>query len=86
MSDKYRYFAIVDNKHGVDDPRAVVREWDVEGHATREEVFTRNLKWKQSDRLLRIRSGRDYEEAERISEEDVHKFIKTMTESVRNRE
>jgi hypothetical protein len=86
VSDKYTYFAIVDRQGGVGDPLAVVREWKIEGGATREEAFTRNLTWEQTDRLYRIRSGRSYDEAEEISEAEVEKFIRVMTGSVQSSE
>lgn len=86
MSKKYRYFAIVDNERGVERPIAVVREWDTEGGFTDEEAFTRNLKWEKSDTLARIRTGRDYEEAELVGEDVVEKFKESMARRLRGSE
>ncbi|MCS7481037.1 hypothetical protein ACFFQW_06420 [Umezawaea endophytica] len=56
MGNGYRYFAIVDAERGVDDPLAVVREWDTEGGFTNEEVFT-SAGWESTNRLARLRAG-----------------------------
>jgi hypothetical protein len=56
MGKGYRYFAIVDAERGVDDPLAVVREWDTEGGFTNEEVLT-SAGWESTNRLERLRTS-----------------------------
>lgn len=44
----YRYYAIVADGHPVDDPLAMVRQWD-EGGEVKEEQLSEDLKWEPAD-------------------------------------
>jgi len=56
VNSEYRYFAIVDAEHGVDNPLFVVREWRTELGFDNEEVLTRALDWESTNRLERQRA------------------------------
>jgi len=73
MGDDYRYFAIVDADRGVDDPLAVVREWDTEAGFTNEEVLT-SAGWESTNRLERLRSGDSDQRAVPIAPPAVEPF------------
>lgn len=74
MSSHYRYFAVVGDHWTVDNPITVIREsFDESGHSYAES-YTRALRWEATDRLFRIRSGREYDEAVPITEEAARAF------------
>lgn len=84
MRRQYRYYAILDDNHTLDDPLVVVREWDVDEYGDGlEEKFSTALKWVPSDRLYRISSGRDDKEAVLIDEEAARRFELHQAERVR---
>jgi hypothetical protein len=74
MSSRYRYFAVVGDHWTVDNPITVIREsFDDLGHSYAES-FTRARRWKATDLLFRLRSGREYDEAVPITEEAARAF------------
>lgn len=86
IGKKYRYYAIIGEGRGVERPLAMVRAWR-SGKSTKEESFTRNLKWEPSDRLYRLSSGRDWEkDSVEVGEDAVEKFKQSITKWVQSSE
>lgn len=73
MNGKYKYFAVVDAEHGVDNPLFVVREWRTEGGFVNEEVLTRSLDWESTNRLERLRAD-NADAVVEIDEADAARF------------
>lgn len=86
LSQEYRYYAIIRSVLPKERPLAVAREWEGADGLPRAETYTRNLRWENSTRLIRIRESRDDDDAELITENDVEQFIARMTESIRRDE
>ena len=79
----YRYYGIVGDGRPKENPSGVVREWDDENGHSWAEAFTRNLRWENTDRLIRIREGRDDHDAELITEDVVERYVASATENIR---
>jgi hypothetical protein len=78
----YQYYFISPDGFPTEQPVALIRKLDTGHTASGEEFFTRYLKWERSDRLYRIESGRDYDEAMPISEAEAMAYVDRVTRKV----
>ncbi|GAA2821848.1 hypothetical protein [Crossiella cryophila] len=71
----FQHFAIIDAENTPHDPLTVAREWAGPLGETYEETYTAARRWEPADRLLRIRTGRDFHEAVPVAPEYAEWFI-----------
>ncbi|MCE7008867.1 hypothetical protein LWC34_39560 [Kibdelosporangium philippinense] len=67
LGREYRYFAVVGAHDSLDNPHAVVRQWDGQDGQTHEERFAKRLDWVPSDLTYRISVGAESEPFEVIA-------------------
>ena len=78
----YQYYFIVSDPPPHEGPPWLIRKRDTGFDITGEERFTRHLQWEPSDHLSRISSGRDYDEALPITEQEAMEYVAKVTRMV----
>lgn len=81
MCDGYTYYAIIDEKYPIHNPRGIIRRRMVNNFPF-DEAFTRDLSWKPSLLLHDIQNGRSYNDFEEITVEQVDVFMKRISKKV----
>jgi hypothetical protein len=82
----YQYYLVSPDGFPAKRPVALIRKRDTGFTSIGEERFTKELRWEDSDMLDRIESGREYDEAKEITEEEARAYIERVTRMVENGE
>ena len=85
MSDKVKYYAVVDDLSSRGQPAGVFRRTYFESGGRRDEAFTRNLEWEHSASLVSTERGDLQNEFIEITEDEANRIVARIRAEVTGR-